>query len=37
MEGIRKEPVETALVAGVQNFFQKSRSHPKILGAAKVI
>jgi hypothetical protein len=37
MEGIRKEPVESALIAGVQKFFQKSRSHPKILGAAKMI
>lgn len=37
MEGIRKESVKTTLIAGVQNFFQKSRSHPKILGVAKVI
>jgi hypothetical protein len=32
MEGIRKEPVETALIAGVKNFFQNSKSHPKIGG-----
>jgi hypothetical protein len=37
MEGIRKEPVESALIAGVKKFFQKSRSIPKILGAEKVI
>jgi hypothetical protein len=35
MEGIRKEEVETTLNAEVQKFFQKSRSHLKILGARR--